>query len=167
MQGELSLEAIAEVAIALAGFSGLVAMVRSGPVYDWHPRVRLAFWVSLSWSIATLVLSALPSILAPLGLASWPLLNVIAGLVLLLGISLMLAAHVALNRRGQPTHNPWHWTANILIVAVGSTGTLGSALGFLGGASHEWYRFGVLFCLMSALPGFLASFRIRAGAPAV
>lgn len=165
MQGTFSLETIAEIAIALAGFSGLIAMVRSGPVHEWHPRVRLAFWISLGWSIACVVLCLLPSLVAPVGVTSWAPLNAVACLVLLVGLGAMTAAHRELNRTGAPTQSPWHWIVNILIIAIGVGGTAygitssGDATGF------AWFRFGAISSLLAAMPGFLASFRVR-GAPA-
>lgn len=166
MQGALSLEVIAEISIALAGFSGLIAMVRSGPVHDWPPRVRLAFWISLNWSVAAVTLSLLPSLLLPIGLSSWPLLNGVASALLVAGLALMLRAHLQLNRQGAPTQNPWHWVANISVVVVGAVGTGAALFGAGGGASFEWFRFGVISCLLAALPGFLASFRVRSSTPA-
>ena len=161
MQGELSLETIAEISIALAGFSGLIAMVRSGPVHDWHPRVRLAFWISLNWSIAAVTLSLLPSLLLPLGVTGWATLNGIASLVLLIGLALMVYAHRQLNRDGFPTQNPWHWLANVSVIVVGALGTLTALVGSGDGAGFEWFRFGTISCLLAAFPGFLASFRVR------
>jgi hypothetical protein len=166
LQGELSLETIAEISIALAGFSGLIAMVRSGPVHDWHPRVRLAFWISLDWSVTAVVLSLLPSLLNPLGLSSWSFLNGVAGLVLISGLALMLRSHMKLNLEGAPTQNPWHWVVNTSIIVIGALGTLAGLAGVGSGASFEWYRFGTISCLLAALPGFLASFRVRGAAPA-
>ena len=166
MQGELSLEAIAEISIALAGFSGLVAMVRSGPVHDWHPRVRAAFWISLNWSIAAVVLCLVPSLFDPMGSLSWPLLNGIASLVLVIGLAMMIRIHFRLNREGSPTQNPLHWLVNISVIMMGAAGTLSGFLGIGGDVGLEWYRVGVISCLMAAFPGFLASFRVRSSTAA-
>ena len=161
MQGELSLETVAEIAIALAGFSGLIAMVRSGPVHEWHPRVRLAFWISLGWSVAAVVLSLLPSFLEPLGFASWAFLNGVVAVALTTGLVAMLRAHFVLTRAGTPTQNPWHWFVNLFVIVVGAIATSANAVGFSGEPGFAWYRFGVIACLFAALPGFLASFRVR------
>ena len=166
MQGELSLETIAEISIALAGFSGLIAMVRSGPVHEWHPRVSLAFWISLSWSIAALVLCLLPSLFAPMAFSSWTFLNGVASLLLVSGVALMLYQHLKLNREGAPTQNPWHWVVNISLVLTGAVATLSGFVSADAGSGFELYRVGAISCLLAALPGFLASFRIRGPAPA-
>jgi hypothetical protein len=61
--------AIAQVAVALAGFSGLIAAIRTAAAEGWHPR---DLW-SLSWmlgaSIGALVLGLLPLWLS---LFHWP-----------------------------------------------------------------------------------------------
>jgi hypothetical protein len=52
--------AIAQIAVALAGFSGLIAAIRTAAPDGWHPR---DIW-SLSWmlgaSIGALILALLP-----------------------------------------------------------------------------------------------------------
>jgi hypothetical protein len=59
--------AIAQVAVALAGFSGLIAAIRTAAPDGWHPR---DIW-SLSWmlgaSIGALILALLPLWLALFG----------------------------------------------------------------------------------------------------
>ena len=159
MQGGLSLEAIAELSIALAGFAGLIAMVRSGPIHEWHPRAQLAFWVTLNWSMGAVVLALLPSLLSPIEVVNWYFLNLLLGLSLMAGLLVMLRAHIRLNRRGAPTVNPWHWVVVVVVVGSGSIGVLGAVAGPFGPASDDWYRFGVLTCLLAAFPGFVASFR--------
>jgi hypothetical protein len=165
MIGGLSLETIAELAIALAGFSGLIAMIRSGPVHDWHPRARLAFWITLDWSMASVFFAALPSILQPFGVTGWALPSLIIGTSLVLGLLLMLGYHIGLTRNGFPTQNAWHWVGSVSIPMVGLVCTLGSGSGLFSSPSYEWYRLGVLACLLSAVPPFLASFRVRSDEP--
>jgi len=165
MDGGLSLETIAELAIALAGFSGLIAMIRSGPVHDWPPRARLAFWITLNWSMASVFFAALPSILHPFGVTGWALSSLIIGIALALGVILMLGYHVGLTRRGFPTQNGWHWVGAVSIPMVGIVSTMGSGSGLISSPSYEWYRLGVLACLLSAVPPFLASFRVRSDEP--
>lgn len=59
--------AIAQIAVALAGFSGLIAAIRTAAPEGWHPR---DIW-SLSWmlgaSIGALILALLPLWLALFG----------------------------------------------------------------------------------------------------
>jgi hypothetical protein len=40
----VELDTIAELSLALIGFSALIAMFRGGSIRTWQPRPRLAFW---------------------------------------------------------------------------------------------------------------------------
>jgi hypothetical protein len=159
MQAGLSLEAIAELSIALAGFAGLIAMVRSGPVHEWHPRVRIAFWMTLVWSIAAIFFSALPSILAPFGVTGWSVPSSIIGVYLVVAPAIGLWRHFRLSRQGYPTQNPWHWVICTSIPMPPAFLNLGANTAFVDSANFEAYRLGVLACLFYALLPFLASFR--------
>ena len=67
MQAQELLMAIAQIAVALAGFSGLIAAIRTAAPEGWHPR---DVW-SLSWmlgaSIGALLFALLPAWLALFG----------------------------------------------------------------------------------------------------
>lgn len=159
----LSLDSIAQAAITLAGFSGLVAMIRSGPVYSWHPRVRLAFWLTLDWSVAAIFFSALPSILSPFGVTNWVLPCVLVAAFLVLAVIVMLWVHLRMTRQGYPTQSRVLWVPTMLIPLFGAGCAIGSVAGWFGsGSSYEWYRLAVLACLFEVFPPFLASFRVRA-----
>ncbi len=64
MQDEGFLLAVAQIAVTLAGFSGLVVAIRGAPPTAWHPR---DIW-SLSWmfgtSLGALFIALLPLLLA-------------------------------------------------------------------------------------------------------
>ena len=61
--------AIAQIAVALAGFSGLVAAIRTAAPEGWHPRdIWSLFWM-FGASIGALVLALLPLWLM---LFKWP-----------------------------------------------------------------------------------------------
>lgn len=156
---------ISELAVTLAGFSGLIAMVRIGPVHDWHPRVRLAFWIALSWSVAAIALSALPSLLRPFRIEGWAVPSLVLGSCLAAGTAAMLRATIRLSSRGFPTQNPWHWIPSVRFPVIGCVCNLVSGRGLWSSPSYEWYRLGVLCCLAAAMPPFLASFRVRAEVP--
>ena len=68
MQAQELLIAIAQIAVALAGFSGLIAAIRTAAPEGWHPR---DVW-SLSWmlgaSIGALLFALLPAWLALFGM---------------------------------------------------------------------------------------------------
>src|SRR6188768_638276 len=63
MQNEGLFLAVAQIAVTLAGFSGLVVAIRGTPTTAWHPR---DIW-SLSWmfgtSLGSLFLALLPLLL--------------------------------------------------------------------------------------------------------
>jgi lysylphosphatidylglycerol synthetase-like protein (DUF2156 family) len=160
----LSLESVAQMAITLAGFSGLVAMIRSGPVYSWHPRVRMTFWLTLAWSLAATFFSALPSILSPFGIIGWALPCALVAAFLLLAVVVMLYAHVRMTRQGYPTQNSALWVPTILVPLLGAGCAIGGVAGWSGAQSgYDWYRVAVLACLFEVFFPFLASFRVRAG----
>jgi hypothetical protein len=126
----------------------------------------LSFWITLNYSVAAVVFSALPSILRPFGVTGWAVPSVLLGAFFAVAIVVVNWSHFELNKRGFPTQNPWHLAASRAIPSLGLICSIGSGTGLFSSASYEWYRFGVLACLLSAVPAFLASFRVRADEPA-
>lgn len=160
----LSLDSVAQMAVTLGGFSGLVAMIRSGPVYSWHPRVRLTFWLTLDWSLAAALFSALPSILSPFGVTDWALPCALIAAFLLLAVAMMLSVHVRMTRQGYPTQNSVLWVPTLLVPLLGAGCAIAGVIGELGAQSgYDWYRLAVLACLFEVFFPFLASFRVHAG----
>ena len=103
--------------------------------------------------------------LLPFGGPRWTFLNGLACLTLAGGLGAMLFAHARLNREGAPTQNPWHWAANVSILVGGLIGTLFGVTAGDDAAAFGWFRFGRIACLAAAMPGFLASFRVRGATP--
>lgn len=100
MQHEGFLLAIAQIAVTLAGFSGLVVAIRGAPPTAWHPR---DIW-SLSWMFGT-SLGALFMALLPLMLAFFHLRDglvwTVANLVM---AAFMIVFAVAMGLSGRRLH---------------------------------------------------------------
>ena len=65
----VGLDTIAELSLALAGFSALLAVIHGGPMSAWSPRTRYAFELILSNSLAAFGFCFLPTLLHGLGFA--------------------------------------------------------------------------------------------------
>jgi hypothetical protein len=145
MEGLVGLDTIAELSLALAGFSSLLAVFRGGAIHGWHPRARMAFWILLSYSLGALIFALVPSLLQDLGS----------------GVALCLYRHFQLTRVGVPTTNTIAWalgsSAALLTTAVLLTGVVGA----FGGPSYRLYHMGVVMCLLIAVVSFLGFFRTR------
>ena len=63
------LDTIAEISVALAGFSGLAAAFRKRQFSEWTRRERLALWQILNWSVYTLFFALIPSAVLNLDIA--------------------------------------------------------------------------------------------------
>lgn len=108
MEATDSLNTIAEVAIALAGFSGLAAVFRSQPFQAWAPRERFAFWLIFVCSLGALFFALIPSAFHYFGLServTWRS----ASLLMLLWIAGVLVAAVIADRRMNRTGHPRAW----------------------------------------------------------
>jgi len=76
---QFSVNTIAEVSVALAGFSGLAAAFRTRQMRDWAEWERIWFWYILTWSLGSLLFALLPGVLDGLRVSpatSWVLCNV-------------------------------------------------------------------------------------------
>ena len=63
MDSLVSLDTIAELAVALVGFAAIISVFRAGAIEDWHPRAQLALWIIVSYGMGTLFFALLPSML--------------------------------------------------------------------------------------------------------
>ena len=154
--------AIAQVGVALAGFSGLIAAIRTAAPEGWHPR---DIW-SLSWmlgaSIGALVLSLLPLWLSLFGgpdeivyrIASAVAALYIGTLVCVLGWS----GH-RLTAAGFPPRVPYFPYAIVLLLGISATAAAVAALGWLPGREVAVYV-GSLIALLMASVLVLAVFLI-------
>ena len=156
----VELDTIAEISLALIGFSALLAMFRQGGIHTWEARARLAFWLIVTSGFAALFFSLLPSIMRGFVVASWaPSIALLAGYHVV-SQSLFLRWHFTLNAKGESTPNPALWVIGVL-VSFGSAGGLALGLaGGLGGASYPIYNVGVVACLVTASLGFIGFLRL-------
>lgn len=153
----VGLSSLAEIAITLTGFTGLIASLRRRPIAAWHPRVRYNFWLTLCHGVCTFALALLPSLLRDVGIDDWRLPHA----VWLLAVATVAAAAIAGNRRlaragSPPTVLSTWWTSWALTVAA--IAVTGAALfGAWGGPSAATYHFGVAIWLMLGLISFIAT----------
>jgi len=126
--------AIAQVAVALAGFSGLIAAIRTAAPDGWYPR---DIW-SLSWmlgaSIGALILALLPLWLS---LFHWQDDVVYrassAAAFLLIGtfVGVMVWAGRRLSLRGHPPRVPYFPAAITLLLGLSAVAAGAGAAGWL------------------------------------
>lgn len=126
--------AIAQIAVALAGFSGLVAAIRTASPEGWHPRdIWSLFWM-FGASIGALILALLPLWLA---LFNWPeelvyrASSVVASLYIGTFAWVMVRTGMRLTRRGYPPRIPWFPSTVALLLIVSSLCVAAGAVGWL------------------------------------
>ena len=138
MPAEDLLIAVTQTAVAIAGFSGLIAAIRTAAPDGWHPR---DIW-SLAWmlgaSIGALVLAFLPLWLMLLPWAddlAYRASSALAFLYIATFVVVMVATGRRLTRRGYPPRIPVFPAAVTLVlgvlalaVAVGAAGLLGPSI---------------------------------------
>ena len=121
MQGEGPLLTIAEVSVALAGFSSVVIALRGSGPNAWSAQDRFGLGNVLAASVGSLFGSLLPFPIAYLGCSSdvvWGVTNAVVG-VIVLGAVLVLGNAVA--RAEIPPRTPkifWAFVGSGLVVAV-------------------------------------------------
>ena len=148
MQAADALEALAEVSVAFAGFSGIVTAFRRHNPGDWShlDRFRLRFMVE--FSLATLALSLFPFFLSELGLPEsevWTLASLLLGA----GALLYLIRSVLRLRPAIAAGEPVSFGLAIVSVAVGiaiAISAFANAVGFFSHPSGV-YLAGVGGCL--------------------
>ena len=154
--------AIAQVAVALAGFSGLIAAIRTAAPEGWHPR---DIW-SLSWmlgaSIGALVLGLLP---LWLGLFGWSddlvyrASSTIAAVYIGALVGVLGWSGHRLTRSGYPPRVPHFPYAIIVLLGTATLAAVAAAAGWLPGAVIPAYV-GSLIALLVASVLVLAVFLI-------
>jgi hypothetical protein len=124
MEHQAVLLGLAQIAVTLAGFSGLVVAMRSAPSSDWHPR---DIW-SLAWmfgsSFGALFLALLPLLLDLFhssGHLLWKLPNIVMCVFLFAFVTAMALSSRTLTRSGHPPrvrYFPAAATVLLLICAI-------------------------------------------------
>lgn len=126
--------AIAQVAVALAGFSGLVAAIRIAAPDGWHPRdIWSLFWM-FGASIGALVLALLPLWLALFGWSEafvYRASSAVAALYIGTFAWVMVRTGMRLTREGYPPRIPWFPSTVVLLLVVSSVCVAAGAVGWL------------------------------------
>ena len=156
------LTTIAQVAVSLAGFSGLIAAIRTAAPEGWHPR---DIW-SLSWmlgaSIGALILALLPLWLT---LFDWPddlvyrASSAVASVYISTFVCVMVWSGRSLTVRGHPPRVPIFPTAIALLLGFSALATAAGAAGWLDGTVAPVYV-GSLMALLVASVLVLAVFLV-------
>ena len=154
--------AIAQVGVALAGFSGLIAAIRTAAPEGWHPR---DIW-SLSWmlgaSIGALSLGLLPLWLGLFGGSEESVYRIAsAAAALYTGTLVGVLAWTGhrLTVRGYPPRVPYFPYAIVLLLGFSAMATALAAAGWLPGVVVPVYV-GSLIALLMASVLVLAVFLI-------
>lgn len=93
MQPSEALSASAQVAVALAGFAGVVVAFRSGAIHEWSKLDKFRLQILLSNSVLPLVMSIFGMLLATTGLAEktvWRWCSLVA-FILIVGTGQLLS----------------------------------------------------------------------------
>ncbi|MCI4567967.1 hypothetical protein [Lysobacter sp. CFH 32150] len=126
--------AIAQVAVALAGFSGLVAAIRIAAPDGWHPRdIWSLFWM-FGASIGALVLALLPLWLALFGWSEafvYRASSAVASLYIGMFAWVMVHTGMRLTRGGYPPRIRWFPSTVALLLIVSSVCLAAGAVGGL------------------------------------
>jgi len=155
MQEEGFLLGIAQIAVTLAGFSGLVVAIRGAPPSSWHPR---DIW-SLSWmfgtSLGALFLALLPLLLARLQLGEaviWTAANLaISIFVIGFGITMIFSGRRLTRSGHRPRVRFFPPAATVVLLLCGLLSGLG-AFGLFTQLRTGVFVLGLIACLfVSAL----------------
>ena len=147
--------AVAQIAVALAGFSGLVVATRGASPSGWSTRDTWSLAGMFGASIGALFLALLPSLLFFLRLPAeivWMLASLFMAVFLVVFALTMAWFCRKLSKAGQPPRVPYFSTAaTSLLFACGCLAGLG-ALGIFGQAVIGVFVLGLMACLfVSAL----------------
>ena len=160
-EGLVELETIAELSLALTGFSALLAMFRGGSIHTWQPRPRLAFWLIITYGLGALAFSLLPSLLRDLGLHSWAAPMLALATFHLVAYGLFLRRSFSLTAAGDPTPNAASWVVGSVVTAISLIVLFWGATGGLGGPSYRLYHFGAVACLFNSANSFVGVLRLE------
>lgn len=156
------LVAIAQIAVALAGFSGLIAAIRTAAPEGWHPR---DIW-SLSWmlgaSIGALMFALLPAWLAlfamPLAQA-FRIASALACAFIAVFVGAMATSGRRLTRQGFPPRVKGFPAMLVSLLAIAALATGATALGAWPDARVAVYV-GAMLALLFASALVLAIFLV-------
>jgi hypothetical protein len=147
----------AEIAVTLAGFSGLIAAFRGQSLDEWHPRDLLILWLILGLGGLAMLFALLPFPLFQAGLsdsAVWRASSLAFLCLLLAGIGGALGASFRVARAGHPVRTP---RVNAFAISVGGVSVVALAAN---GAwfTQPWIYSSVLVLLLCLSFLYLATF---------
>lgn len=171
MQGEGFLLAIAQIAVTLAGFSGLVVAIRGAPSSAWHPR---DIW-SLSWmfgtSLGALFMALLPLLFAFFRLRDglvWTLASLaMCAFMIVFGVAMALSGRRLTRLGHRPRVRYFPMAATFLLLICGCLSGLGGT-GIFPHMTIGFFAFGLIACLLVSalsLVVFLVVLARATGAP--
>jgi hypothetical protein len=151
MRDEEFLLAIAQIAVTLAGFSGLVVAIRGAPPTAWHPR---DIW-SLAWmfgtSLGALFMALLPLLLVFFRLRDGLVWTVASLVMFVFTIVFSVAMALSGRRLTRSGHRPrvryFPMAATLLLLMCGFLSGLGGA-GIFPQARIGFFVLGLIACLL-------------------
>jgi hypothetical protein len=148
------LVAIAQIAVALAGFSGLIAAIRTASPEGWHAR---DIW-SLAWmfgaSIGALLLALLPLWFALFGWSHdlvFRSASVVAFLYIGVFVSIMVWTGRRMTQMGHPPRVRYFPSAVVLLLATSAAAVGCGAAGRLHGSAAPAYVGSLIALLMASV----------------
>ena len=100
---------LAEIAVTLAGFSGLVATLRSRSLEDWHPRDLLILWLILGLGGMSMLFALVPFSMFQAGFAAervWRVASLLFLLALIAAVARAVQESRRVSREGHPVRTP-------------------------------------------------------------
>jgi hypothetical protein len=173
MESQAFLVAIAQIAVALAGFSGLVVATRGSSPSGWATRDIWGLAGMFGASLGALFLALLPIILFFLRIAPdvvWTVASAFMAVFMIVFAITMALSSRRLSRKGEPPRVRYIVPSGlILLLSCGCLEALG-ALGRFGQAAEGVFVLGLVACLVVAalaLVVFLMIFARTTKAPLV
>lgn len=145
----MDLGTLAELALTLAGFSALIAIVQGGSVDRWPPRTLNAFWLVISVAIGAFVLCFVPTALRGIGVASYPTSQIVLIVYILTAFGYQLKRSRQLTLAGHPPPSRPSWVLGGAISAANLSLQAASLAGV--GRPEQLYNLGVAFVIFTAL----------------
>jgi len=156
-------QTLAEVAVAIAGFSSL-AIVFRGRSSDWRGQDYIGLAFAMCWSIGSVFLALLPIVLGEfaigLAVASRVGLLVLAGYMLLVGVFLTYARRRVASAGGGAARLSLGFSVSFVLIVAGA---IAAGLGLIPGPSHGWYAAAIVLLMAHATAelGFLVIIVVR------
>lgn len=151
-------EVIAEISVALAGFSGMTAALQRRAQDGFTERDRLALRQMLTWSGLALVFSLLPAVLVELGISPEGTLAACSlglGSLMLAFSFVVLSRNRRVERAGDRGPFPYLYLIIPIAVFIEIGALLSNGLGLIG-PSLGVFQLGLVTCLLVGFIVFAA-----------